>query len=305
LFGLALLLSAAFWGDTHIEEWGAIDAHYGVGLPLSNRLELVEFSLGISYIGVGSAIAESYGFVTADTGQFIGSMLPLHVRIPLYQKIGFWKDDAFFKQSVAFIIRGSPWGQRYGAIGPLSFLLGAPWQAKAPYLAFELSGRWAPVRMIGLEAKLGTLVVKNAPERVYLTIGVSVGTSGPISEQRIGPRLEIAGVVFDDARTGNSNGVLEPNEEGRLLVLLVNRGLKDADSVFIRAVMRDPQLAGYLRFTDAVVPSLEANRSVEVSVPVFAGERIPALPLRVRVWGKDSQGNLISPAHIEIPTVGS
>ncbi|TET21873.1 MAG: hypothetical protein E3J71_08055 [Candidatus Stahlbacteria bacterium] len=302
---LILLFSAAFWGDTQVREWAAVDAHYGVGLPLCNRLNVVEFTLGLSYIGIGSSIVESYGFGSGDSGQFIGSLLPLHVSVPLYQKIAFWRDDAFFKHFIAFNVRGSGWGQRYDVLGPLSYLLEPRWLAKAPYLAFELMGRWSPVRMVGLQATLGTLIVKDAAERIYLTLGVCVGTAGPASKYKIGPRLEVAGVVFDDAIGGNSNGILEPGEEGRLLVFLVNRGLKDSDTIFLKAVMRDPQLSEYLTILDTTIPPLGANRSIEVSLPVVAGDRLPAIPLRLRVWGKDSQGNMVSPANIEIPTVGS
>lgn len=303
MFKLLLLLSGAFWGDTQVREWAFINAHYGVGLPPCNRLNLVEFSLGLSYVGIGSSIVESYGFPSADSNQFIGSLLPLHLTVPLYQKITFWKDEAFFDRFIAVNIRGSPWGQRYDVVGPFSFILNPLWKAKAPYLAFEVVGRWSPVRMLGVQATFGTLIVKDAPEQVYLTLGVFVGTGGPVSKYKIGSRLEVAGVVFDDALTGNSNGTLEPAEEGRLLVLLVNRGLKDSDTITLRAVMRDPQLAGYLAIADVTVPPLAANHSVEVSVPVIAGDRLPALPLRLRVWGKDLEGNLVSPANTEIPTL--
>lgn len=302
---LILLFTAAFWGDTQVREWAVVDAHYGVGLPLCNRLNVVEFTLGFSYIGIGSSIVESYGFGSRDSGQFIGSLLPLHVSVPLYQRIAFWRDDAFFKHFIAFNVRGSGWGQRYDVSGPLSYILEPRWRAKAPYLAFELMGRWSPVRMVGLQATLGTLIVKDAAERIYLTLGVCVGTAGPVSKYKIGPSLEIAGVVFDDAIGGNSNGILEPGEEGRLLVSLVNRGLKDSDTIFLKAVVRDPQLSEYLTILDTTIPPLGANRSIEVSLPVVAGDRLPALPLRLRVWGKDLQGNMVSPANIEIPTMDS
>lgn len=302
---LILLFTAAFWGDTQVRQWASVDAHYAVGLPFCNRLDLVEFTLGISHIGFGSSIAESYGFASRDSNQFIGSLLPLHVSVPLYQKIDFWKNDAFFKHFIAFNLRGSWWGQRYDALGPLSFLVEPHWRAKAPYIAFELTGRWSPVRMIGLQATLGTLIVKDAAERIYLAIGICAGTGGPVSKYKIGPRLEVTGVVFDDALTGNSNGLLEPGEKGRLLVFLVNRGLKDSDTIFLKAVVRDPRLAEYLTILNTTLPPLGANRSIEASLTVVAGDRLPALPLRVRVWGKDSQGNVVSPANINIPTVGS
>jgi hypothetical protein len=305
LFKLLLLLSCAFWGDTQIREWASINAHYGVGLPPCNRLNLVEFTLGLSYLGIGSSIVESYGFPSPDSNQFIGSLLPLHITVPLYQKITFWKDEAFFDRFVAVNIRGSPWGQRYDVVGPFSFILNPLWKAEAPYLAFEVVGRWSPVRMIGVQATFGTLIVKDAPEQLYFAIGVFVGTGGPVSKYKIGSRLEIGGVVFDDALTGNSNGTLEPGEEGRLLVLLVNRGLKDSDTVLLNAVIRDPQLEGYIVVESIAVPPIRANRSLEVSLPVIAGDRLPALPLRLRVWGKDLEGNIVAPANIEIPTVGS
>ncbi len=301
---LILLLPAAFWGDTQVREWASIDAHYAVGLPVSNRLNLMEFTLGTTHVGIGSSIVESYGFVSPDSVQFIGSLLPLHVTIPLYQRVSFWKTDAFFEHFIAFNVRGSPWGQRYEVTGPLSFILKSrTWRSKAPYLAFELTGRWSPVRMIGLQSTIGMLIVKNASEQFYVNVGICVGTGGPVSKYKIGPRLEVTGVVFDDAVTGNSNGTLEPGEEGRLLVLLANRGLKDSDTILLKAVVRDPQLARYLSTVNITVPPLRANRSIEVSVPLVAADRLPALPLRLRVWGKDLEGNMVSPANIEIPTL--
>lgn len=300
---ILLLLTTAFWGDTQVQEWGAIEAHYGLGLPFSNRLNLVEFTLGYRYIGIGASIVESYGFRNGQ--QFIGSLLPLHLTLPLYQKVGFWENDAFFQQTVTLKLRGSPWGQRYYGVSPLSFILDADWEAKAPYVGLELCGQWFPVRMIGLQGTFGSLVVRNAPMRAYLSLGVVVGTSGPVSQQKIGPRLNIAGAVFDDAVTGNSNGILEPNEQGRILVLVVNRGLKDADSVNVKGVVRDEKLKGFLFIEEAGVSTLAANSSTEISLRVGAGDRLPALPLRIRIWGKDLEGNLVSPVNIEIPTGGS
>ncbi len=301
---LFLLLTAAFWGDTQLSEWGEIQAQYGIGVPVCTRLQLVEFTLGISHFGVGSSIVESYGF--ASNEDLIGAILPLHIKISLYQKVGFWKGDAFFRESITLRVFGAYWGQRFEALGPLAYLAGARWEAKAPYLGFEISGHWSPVRMLAVRANLGTLIVgNNAPERIYLTLGISVGTSGPISPEKIGPRLEIAGIVFEDASTGNSNGYLEPNEHGQLLVLLVNRGLKDSDTIYLRTVMRDSRLTEYVDPSEVTVPPVPANTSTEVVIPLIAGSRLPAMPLRVRVWGKDNEGNVVAPGSIDVPTVGS
>lgn len=286
-----------------MKEWGNVEAYYSVGLPLCTHLNIVEFTLGYTYVGVGASIVESHGFFNGE--QLIGSLLPLHVTVPLYQRMGFWKGDAFFQQSLDVKIFGSAWGQRYRGIGPLSYLLARDWEAQAPYIGLELSGRWYPVRMIGLRAAIGTMIIKDAPERVYLTFGITTGTSGPISQRKILPVLEVAGVVYDDAVTGNSNGVLEPDEEGRLLILLVNRGLKDSDSTVLKAAMRDSQLAEYLFLGEVTVPPLAAGHSTEAALPVKAASRLPALPLRVRIWGKDLEGSMVTPAYIDIPTVGS
>jgi hypothetical protein len=303
LLKLLLLLSAAFWGDTQVREWGEIQAHYGLGVPVCTRLQLVEFTLGISHIGIGASIVESHGFAANE--DLIGAILPLHIKIPLYQRIGFWKGDAFFRESISIRMFGASWGQRFEALGPLGYLSGARWEEKAPFFGIEMSGQWSPIRMMAVRANLGFLFVGNAPDRFYLTLGVSAGTSGPISPNKIGPRLEIAGIVFEDAATGNSNGFLEPNEQGQLLVLLLNGGLKDSDTVYLRTVMRDSQLTEYLDQSEVVVPPVPANSSTEVAIPLKAGSRLPAIPLRIRIWGKDIGGNVVKPGSIDVPTVGS
>ncbi len=303
MFNLLLLLSAAFLGDTQVKEWGDIGARFAVGVPLCNRLNLVDFTLGISQIGIGSSIVESYGF--NDGTQFIGSLLPLHVTVPIYQHISFWKEEAFFDKFLILKLRGSPWGQRYNGTSPLSFILSPEWAAEAPYLSLELTGRWSPIRMLGLEATLGTLVPKDAPLRVYLTLGAYVGTSGPVSPDKVAPRLEISNIIFDDALTGDGDGVLDPREQGRLILLLANRGLRDSDTIYLYPAMRDTSLSKFLVLEGTTAAPLKAGRSTEATINVFAGEMLPALPLRVRVWGKDSDSNLVSPAYIEIPTVGS
>lgn len=303
MFKLFLLLPLAFWGDTQVNEWGAVEANYAVGLPLCTHLNLVEFTLGYKYAGVGLSIVESYGFFNGE--QLIGSLLPIHITVPLYQRMGFWKGDAYFKQSLEVKLSGSAWAQRYRGVGPLSYLLSRDWEAKAPYIGVEISGRWYPIRMVGIRAALGTLIVKDAPERVYLNIGLTTGTSGPISQRRIAPDLKIVGSVFDDASTGNGNGILEPQEEARIRMLLSNRGLKDSDTIYIKAVLRDTRLAEYLTFGEVPVSPLAAGKSTEISLPLKASPRLPALPLRVRIWGKDLDGNMVIPAYIDIPTSGS
>ena len=297
---LLLLLCTAFWGDVQVRTWGSINLAYGLGLPVSNRLNLVEFGLGYSHIGLGLSVAESYGFSKDE--QFIGSVLPLHVTVPLYQKIRFGKTEAYFDQEILLKLRGSPWGQRFKGSRNMDYLTQNDWEAKAPYIGLELTGRWMPARVAGIQATLGALVVADASNHIYLNIAITTGTSGPVSKHKIGPRLEIAGVIFDDAEQGNSNGVLEPGEKGRLLILLVNRGLQDSDSIALYAILRDAKLTDYLNLNDVTIPSLQANHSTEASLPVAAGERLPALPLRIRVWGKDARGNLVSPAYLEIPT---
>lgn len=273
---------------------------YGLGLPVSNRLELVEFDLGYSHIGGGLAIAESYGFRKDD--QFIGTVIPLHLTIPLYQKIRFGKTEAYFEQEMLLKVRGSPWAQLWETSSNIGYLSGASWISKAPYLGLELTGRWVPVKIAGVYVTLGALFVRNAPDHLYLNIGVSTGTAGPVSEHKIGPRLKIVGVVYDDAETGNSNGVIEPGEKGRLLVLLVNSGLQDSRPITLQGILRDIKLAQCLSISSVSIPSLGANHSTEVALPVTAASQLPALPLRVRVWGKDEGGNLVAPAYLEIPT---
>ncbi|MBD3285501.1 hypothetical protein GF359_03620 [candidate division WOR-3 bacterium] len=297
---LLLLFFTAFWGDVQVRTWGAINVSYGLGLPVSNRLNLVEFGLGYSHIGLGLSIAESYGFRANE--QFIGSVLPLHLTVPLYQKIKFGRTEAYFDEEILLKLRGSPWGQRFKGTGNIDYLTENDWEAKAPYIGLEISARWIPARIAGLQATFGSLLVADAANHVYVNLAVTTGTSGPVSKHEIGPRLEIAGVVFDDAESGNSNGKLEPGEEGRLLVLLVNRGLQDSDSIALFAILRDAKLADYLNLKDVTIPSLQANHSIEASLPVIAGSRLPALPLRIRVWGKDARGNLVPPAYLEIPT---
>ncbi len=298
-----LLLFAAFWGDTQIREWGEIQATYAVGLPVSNRMELLEFTMGLYHLGIGASIVESYGFV--DGEEFIGSLLPIHLTLPLYQNMRFWKGEAYFDKTLSLSLTASPWGQKYRGVSPLSFILSPDWEAKAPYVSLELIGRWFPVRMLGMQSTLGTIYIENSPLRIYLNLGFTVGTSGPVSQQKISPKLEIAGIVFDDALTGNSNGLLESDERGRLLVLLVNRGLQDSDSVTLYSKMRDARLSKYLAIPEIVVPPVLSNQTIEVEVPVFAASRMPAMPLHVRLWGKDANGNLVTPQFIEIPTVGS
>lgn len=303
MLNLFLLLASAFWGDTQINEWGDIGARFAVGVPFCNRLNLVDFTLGISKIGIGSSIVESYGFNNGN--QFIGSLLPLQATVPVYQHVSFWKEEAFFDKFVIFKVRGSPWGQRYNGVSPLSFILSPEWEAKAPYLSLELSGRWSPVRMLGLEATLGTLIPQDAPWRVYLMLGAYIGTSGPVSPDKVAPKLEITDIVFDDALTGDGDGILDPREQGRLILLLANRGLRNSDTVYLFPAMRDTSLSKYLVFEEVSISPLAAGRSTEAVINVFAGERLPALPLRVRIWGKDLDSNLVSPAYIEIPTAGS
>ena len=297
---LLLFFSGAFWGDVQIKTWGSINVSYGVGLPISNRLELVEFAMGYSHIGIGAAIAESYGFAKGD--QFIGSVIPLSLTVPLYQKIKFSKNEAYFKQEILFKLRVSPWGQRFTGSGVLDYIKEQNWEAKAPYVAFEVTARWVPVRVLGIEATLGSLFVGNAPDHFYLNLGISTGTAGPVEKDKIGPRLEVAGVVFDDSESGNSNGTLEPGEKGRILVLIVNRGLQDSGPITLNAILRDVKLTEYLSISNISIPGLEANNSTEAAIPVTAASKLPALPLRIRISGKDSSGNLVPPAYLEIPT---
>lgn len=303
MLNIFLLLCAAFWGDTQVKEWGDIGARFGIGVPVSNRLNLVDFSLGISHFGIGTSVVESYGFV--DGGQFIGSLLPLQVTMNIYQKIAFWKEEAFFDRLLYLKIRGSPWGQRYNGVSPLSFILSPDWEAKAPYISIEIAGRWSPIRMLGVEATIGTLIPKDAGLRVYLNISGFVGTSGPVSSEKVLPRLEISSVIFEDALNGNANGILDPGEQGRLLFLVSNKGLRDSDSIYLNVVMRDTGLEQYLSFEEITLPPLKASETLEASISVFAADRLPALPLRARIWGKDAAGNIVSPAFVEIPTAGS
>jgi len=101
-----------------------------------------------------------------------------------------------------------------------------------------------------------------------------------------------ASVSFSDPE-GNSDGVLNPGEEGEIIVLLKNTGRGPAKKVKLVPEIRGEgsdrvKLKGKF-YIKEIWPGVEV-----ISVPIVADEDIPPGRLEVRLSGKDRLGNPVS-----------